>query len=250
VIFLSNYKLNYTGAEINTKLGYVTQNMAVGASPTLIGLTLSGLTANRLLASGSNKNIISSISYYNGGTNNLILGNTPASISGSYNMGIGQNIFTSLTSGYGNMGAGWNALISITTSEYNTAWGYSSLRYITTAYNTAIGSDSGRYYGYSTDQNVTSSSSTYLGALTRAGTDGNTNETVVGFNSIGNGSNTVTLGNSSVTSWYMGSTKIINQAVTTTSSPIFAGYTITGGVNFSGAITNLTIVNGQITAAS
>lgn len=46
------------------------------------------------------------------------------------------------------------------------------------------------------------------------------------------------------------STYDCNQSVSTTSSPTFAGYTITGGVNFSGAITNLTIVNGQITAAS
>ena len=46
------------------------------------------------------------------------------------------------------------------------------------------------------------------------------------------------------------STYDCDQSVATTSSPTFAGYTITGGVNFSGAITNLTIVNGQITAAS
>jgi hypothetical protein len=52
---LSNYKLNYTGDEINTKLGYVTQDMAIGASPTLTGLTLSGLTANRLIYTNGSK---------------------------------------------------------------------------------------------------------------------------------------------------------------------------------------------------
>lgn len=52
---MSTYKLNYTGAEINTKFGYVTQNMAVGASPTLTGLTLSGLTANRLIYTNGSK---------------------------------------------------------------------------------------------------------------------------------------------------------------------------------------------------
>jgi hypothetical protein len=52
---LSNYKLGYIGDEINTRLGYVTQNMAIGASPTLTGLTLSGLTANRLIYTNGSK---------------------------------------------------------------------------------------------------------------------------------------------------------------------------------------------------
>ena len=56
---MSTYKLNYTGAEINIKLGYVTQNMAVGASPTLTGLTLSGLTANRLIYTNGGKAFVS-----------------------------------------------------------------------------------------------------------------------------------------------------------------------------------------------
>ena len=247
---MSTYKLNYTGAEINTKLGYVTQNMAVGASPTFTGLTLSGLTGNKTLALNASKNIVNGFSYYNGGTNNLILGNTPASISGESNIGFGVSVFNSITSGEFNISYGRESLYYLTEGRYNSAFGTSSLRTITTSeYNSAFGANSGRYIN-SGSGNTTSEKSTYFGYDTRASADGNTNETVIGYQGRGNGSNTVTLGNSSVTSWYMGSVKIVDQAVTSTSSPTFAGYTITGGVNFSGAITNLTIVNGQITAAS
>ena len=45
----------------------------------------------------------------------------------------------------------------------------------------------------------TSNSSLYLGYGTRALADGDTNEIVIGSSAIGNGSNSVTLGNTSIT---------------------------------------------------
>ena len=57
--------------------------------------------------------------------------------------------------------------------------------------------------------NQTSEYSIYIGDDTRSGASGNTNETVIGKSAVGNGSNTVTLGNTSVTGWYMGATKLI-----------------------------------------
>lgn len=58
---MANYKLSYTGAQINTKLGYVTQDMAVTASPTFVGLTLSGLTNSRLVYNNSGALVSSAI---------------------------------------------------------------------------------------------------------------------------------------------------------------------------------------------
>lgn len=42
----------------------------------------------------------------------------------------------------------------------------------------------------------------------------------------------------------------IDQDLDTTATPTFTGYTITGGVNHSGAVASMTVVNGQITAIS
>jgi hypothetical protein len=248
---LSNYKLNYTGDEINTRLGYVTQNMAVGASPTLTGLTLSGLTANKILTSGSSKNIESSISYYNGGTNNLILGSAPASISGSYNVGFGYFSFASITSGASNTTNGYSSLYSITSGDNNTANGYGSLYSITTGdNNTASGYKSGRYTNDGGDL-TTTANSCFFGYDTRASAVDNVNENVFGYAGRGNGPNTATIGNSSVIAWYMGSTKMVDQEVTTTSSPTFADVTITNGATGSFTTTDgktVTVTSGVITA--
>jgi hypothetical protein len=73
--------------------------------------------------------------------------------------------------------------------------------YITGNYNTACGYNAGRYFtGGNPNYNVTSSSSVYIGNATYSSANGNTNEIVIGATAIGAGSNTVTLGNTSITS--------------------------------------------------
>jgi len=66
-------------------------------------------------------------------------------------------------------------------------------------YDIAIGTSAGRYYGAGTDQNLSATQCVYLGGLSRASASGNTNEIVIGYNAIGAGSNTATLGNTSIT---------------------------------------------------
>jgi antirestriction protein ArdC len=69
----------------------------------------------------------------------------------------------------------------------------------TTGYsNIAFGYDAGRRISGG-GANQTSNTSIYIGEDTRSSANGNTNEMVFGHNAVGQGSNTVTLGNSSIT---------------------------------------------------
>ncbi|MDD3150985.1 MAG: hypothetical protein PHV68_09135 [Candidatus Gastranaerophilales bacterium] len=102
--------------------------------------------------------------------------------------------------GSGNFAAGTSALYFATTAYWNTASGYASLYGITIGHaNTAVGYAAGRFIAGGSVLNTISTGSLYLGAATKAGADGNTNEIVIGFNATGMGSNSVTLGNASIT---------------------------------------------------
>jgi len=101
-----------------------------------------------------------------------------------------------------NTAIGSGALSANTTGIYNTAIGFNALANHTTGNSqVALGLNAGRYIN-SGANNVLSSSSIYIGVDTRASASGNTNEIVIGHNAIGNGSNTVTIGNSSITNNY------------------------------------------------
>ena len=145
---------------------------------------------------------------------------------GYRNTAIGYTALSSNTTGYLNTALGYNTLQSNTTGDRNTALGVAALQFNTTGnrntalgvyalysnttgyLNTALGSDAGRFTSAAA-ANATSTNSVYLGYDTRSSASGNTNETVIGASAVGNGSNTVTLGNTSVTGWYMGATKLI-----------------------------------------
>ena len=74
---------------------------------------------------------------------------------------------------------------------------------------------------------------------------GDTNESVVGYNAVGNGSNTVTLGDTSTTGLFMGSTKVPTE--TTTTPTVGAGVcwktTTTLGTCTAGTWPNCTTCN-------
>jgi len=118
---------------------------------------------------------------------------------GSYNAALGHASLYNNTTGYYNTALGSYSLYFNTTGSYNTALGYASLYSNTTGYrNTALGYYAGRYIADGSTANETSNTSVYLGHDTRALADGDANEIVIGYNAIGNGSNSVTLGNSSI----------------------------------------------------
>jgi len=153
---------------------------------------------------------------------------------GSYNTGVGTEALKSNTTGYNNTANGWGALQANTTGfnntglgvyalytnstgNYNTAIGLSSMKnnqsgtfnaalgqdslYTNTtgSYNVALGWNSGRFIADGSTANQTSGNSIYLGASTKSQASGDTNEIVIGYDAIGNGSNSATLGNTSIT---------------------------------------------------
>lgn len=180
-----------------------TNNVAIGSSSLYLNTTGIQNTAIGAQALYTNTTGNSNIAI---GSNALLSNQT-----GSYNIAVGGSSLYSVTAD-NNVGVGYTALYSTSTGNYNTAIGNNSLYANKSGYgNTAIGFRAGYYYGTGSGQNKTSFNSIYLGYQTRASASGAENECVIGYNNAGNGSNTITLGNASVTGWYMGATKLIGQ---------------------------------------
>ena len=120
---------------------------------------------------------------------------------GNFNTANGFESLQSNSTGSANTAIGRTALNSNTTGDDNTSIGLSALASNTTGFqNTAIGRNAG--YGTGTFPNTTGSNNTYVGFQTRGNASTNTNETVIGSTAIGNGSNSMTFGNTSVTANY------------------------------------------------
>lgn len=186
------------GALALSSLSNGSGNIAIGAE-TLRYLT-SNASANIMIGALSGK-------YLSSGTSNIVLGQnslanskycndnifigggiaSAATFSGSTNVGVGNNAFSSLTTGFDNFAFGGYALHSLTTGYRNTAVGYAAGRYATSG----------------SVANQTSTLSLYMGYSSRSSADGNTNEVVIGANAVGNGSNTTTIGHTDVTKIYL-----------------------------------------------
>jgi hypothetical protein len=112
-------------------------------------------------------------------------------ITGNFNTAVGLYSLDANTAGNQNTAVGLFALQS-NEANNNTAVGYFALYANTTGIdNTAVGKSAG---GTSTSYN-----SVFLGANTRANADNETNQIVIGEGAIGSGSNSATLGNTSIT---------------------------------------------------
>ena len=176
-----------TDASLNTGNG----NSAFGFQ-TLLANTSGGYnTANGYASLYSNTS----------GNNNTALGYYSLfyNTTGSNNVAIGYNSLRANTAGNNNIALGLNALYN-TTASSNTAIGYSSLFSNTSGgSNTALGFYAGYYLANGTTGRTTGNNGLYLGTHTKASTDGTDNETVIGYNAIGAGTNSVVLGNDSVT---------------------------------------------------
>ena len=98
-----------------------------------------------------------------------------------------------------NTAIGSLSLDSVTTGANNSTIGTSSLQNITTGSgNSTIGYQSARYIANGSTNLTVATNSTYIGTNTKASANNVTNETVIGYNAIGSGSNTITLGGSTV----------------------------------------------------
>jgi hypothetical protein len=149
---------------------------------------------------------------------------------GQVNTAIGSGAGQALSTGYGNVGVGYQAITSVTTALYNTAVGNSSLTSATTGgYNTsigyaslfgmtagsnvvAVGAYAGRYIADGTTANATCDNSTFIGYGAKTQASGQTNQTVIGYNAIGLGSNTSVIGNSATLTFKAFGTPILTPA--------------------------------------
>lgn|GEM_PF-6298281 len=119
---------------------------------------------------------------------------------GNNNTAIGFQAYQTATTAVRGFAIGIQALGDVTTGSDNTAIGFQSLSKLTTGNNNiAIGYQSGRYITGGSTSNITASQSIYIGQSTRAKADGEANQIVIGHGMTGNGANTVTMGNGSVT---------------------------------------------------
>lgn len=159
--------------------------------------------------------------------------------SGAGNTAIGAGDGSGITTGTDNTSIGYAALATVSTNGSNTATGYTALQLATTSSNTADGasalaaltsgasqtctgyrcmfyittSSNNIAYGWQAGEFIsggathatTVANSTLLGYAAEPLADGDTNEITLGYSVIGDGSNTATIGNSSITDVYLGS---------------------------------------------
>ena len=147
-------------------------------------------------------------------TNSILIGQSTTGTlnSAEYNVGLGYGVFDALTSGDRNMGVGYNALNRVTSGSGNVGIGGQSLTAVTTGdRNVAIGRQSGRNVDDAELSGgvdlTTGDENTYIGAWTQPSGAAVQNETVIGSESTGQGSNTVTIGNASVNEVYLSQDK-------------------------------------------
>jgi hypothetical protein len=236
-----NVSLGYASMEQNTTGSF---NIAVGndAGRFISGGGNNAITNNsiyigsntRPLANNQTNQIVIGHNAIGNGSNTVTIGNS--SITNNYFTGnirsaslittadstinqvtIGKGAGGSVDFAY-NTAIGSGTLVSNTTGVFNTAVGFNALANHTTGNNqVALGLSAGRYIN-SGANNVLSSSSVYIGVDSRASASGNSNEIVIGHEARGNGSNTVTLGNDSITNTYLKGAVTLTGALNGTSA--------------------------------
>lgn len=224
-------KANTTG-DINVAIGYgCLDRNTTGYHNVAIGnyALHNAISANRCVAigdavlsanlAGNNIGIgYNALRYNTTGTNNTAIGHRAlrANTTGVNNFGMGSACLRQNTIGGNNTGMGTNSLVNNTTGYFNTCCGSNALGYNSTGnYNSALGYQAlynntvgthNTAIGYGAGTNIASgganslcSYGVYIGCQSKALLNGQTNEIVIGYNAIGAGSNTVTIGNTSVT---------------------------------------------------
>lgn len=153
------------------------------------------------------------------GNSNVAMGyySLYANSSGGANVAIGTFALGSNTTASNNVAMGYGALQSTTTGSENVAIGHQALRFGTTAMtynigigsgalsnvtgssNVAVGRAAGTFISGGGSVNTTGSNSVFIGTNAYPLADGETNQIVIGYAAVGNGSNTATIGNDSIT---------------------------------------------------
>jgi hypothetical protein len=189
-----NARVPYTGATGAVDLG--AYDLTV--NELTIGKGGSGLSNNTALGKRALFHITTG--NYNTGVGHEALHNTST---GAYNTALGQSAMFTNTTGGQNTAIGINALLYNTSGASNVVVGLDAMHHNTTgSSNIALGYNAGSHITGGVTQNTTSGTSIYIGRDTRANANGGANEIVIGNATTGNGSNTVTIGNSAITANY------------------------------------------------
>jgi hypothetical protein len=258
-LFIGNGAGNFTMGSTATLTTHASNNIGIGFSVlsavttgsdnTCIGNYSDNPTCDGLTTGSSNVIIGASTGSgtITGQSNTFIRGSAAgANVSGNHNVSIGYEAFGALSSGSNNLAMPIRALKSVTTGSDNVGLGNGALYAVTTtSSNVGIGATSGRYLADGSTANQTPTNSLYLGPLTKSSAAGQSNEIVIGYDAIGNGSNTATIGNTDLTNLFIGGTT--NTAdLGSASNVVRSGYfgtsiispllgTATGNVTFAGA---------------
>lgn len=257
---------NTTG-NANTATGaYALENNTTGTDNTAVG---QNALENNTTANGNTGIGLSALQYNTTGNQNAVLGafSMQDNTTGSSNSAVGYNSLQKNTTGFANSALGLSSLNKNTTGYQNTATGVESLLKNTTGnnntaignrslyentdgdentavgqnslfsnttgnQNTAIGFNAGALTN-SGSNNTTSSNSVYIGQDTRVYASGNINEIVIGSSARGNGSNTVTIGNSSITDTYLRGAVRLSDTGTSSSIIITSDSTGSGAIHLT-----------------
>ncbi|HNW71471.1 MAG TPA: tail fiber domain-containing protein [Candidatus Paceibacterota bacterium] len=157
------------------------------------------------------------------GSGNSAVGNSALyfNTTGSTNSAIGDYTLYLNTTGSGNSALGSAALYSNTEGNFNSAVGSFALSRNTIGiYNSAIGNRAGSSVGNGDNPGIASSYGVYIGAYAKAFADGGQNEIVIGYDATGNGSNTATIGNSSILRTYLRGVNLAGGTATAGTAPL------------------------------
>jgi trimeric autotransporter adhesin len=215
-IYRNNILSGYVGTS-NTNFGYNSKSsITTGGGSVSFGIY--SLYSN---TSGSYNSAIGA---------NTLKNNT----TGGNNTVIGANGLYSNTIGISNTALGYGTLYSNTTGNNNVAIGYMALNdSITGSENIAIGVNAGLYAGsIAAHVSMTANNdSIYIGNSAYSLFDGSNNEIVIGNNIYGNGTNTVTIGNSFTTNnYFTGNLSTTSLTITSLSTPGIVTNNSTGNI--------------------
>ena len=163
----------------------------------------------------------------------------------SNNIGIGRRALEQLTQGGSNIAIGAGALRSATENSSNVAIGGNALFYLdgvfnTSSYNTVIGTAAGQCYGATftlTDFVTTGSENVFLGWKVRPLANNPENQIIIGYDAVGGGDNTITLGNGDITTFRIPGLNATNNQVLTYNATAggFKAAAAAGGGGIGGA---------------
>lgn len=171
-----------TSGSHNTLVGYLSGNLISTATYN----TFTGAATGRL-TTGSFNTFLGGLSGYSNttGASNLFIGFN----SGNNNETGSSNTFVGTSSGSNNIGA-----------DYNTALGnFSGSNIDTGGDNIFLGYNSGRFISDSATPLTEATNSIFIGSRSKASADAQTNQIVIGYDSIGLGNNTTSIGTSATT---------------------------------------------------